>query len=410
MSSSGPAWRALASAFLVTSCTVASTASPPTTTEAPPTAVLPSPSSTTSPTDAPSTAPTPPAGSQGIGAAWELVHAFGNGSVSDIGRGPDGWVAGGSVRCREQGCGRFVAATWFSADGITWTGGPVALGRSSSIATVATDGKRWFAAGYGERLDGVFGQEALFWRSPNGRDWTLVGSMPLDPPAKGLGAVGELAAGPGGLILTYFDPLDPAPLTVYWSQNGETWRPIDRAKFGLPEDGSGAFWAATVVDDKFVLVGSCGDCGTVWSSTNGRDWTLDATLGETSRASAVGSDGRRVVVVDEQCAEECQLGIWVSEDGRTGWTRAPQQLPVNEAYVTFAAGLFILSASIENNDVPGQGVHIYTSPDGLSWTEFVETDFQGRECYSTALEGAEDRVVFLGSVECEGIWISRAPG
>jgi hypothetical protein len=361
------------------------------------------------PTHAPSTAPTPAFGAQGIGANWELVHAFGSGSVADIARGPDGWVAAGSVRCREQGCGRFVAATWFSADGIRWTGGPVALGRSSSIATVATDGNRWFAAGYGERTDDEFGQEALFWRSPDGREWTLVGSMPLDPPAKGLGAIGELAAGPGGLILTYFDPLDPAPLTVFWSQNGETWRPIDRAEFGLPEDGSVAFWAATVVDDRFVLVGACGDCGTVWSSTDGSDWALDATLGDTSTASAVGSDGRRVVVVDQQCAEDCQLGVWVSDDGRTGWTRAPQAFLVSEPYVTFAAGMFILSASIENNDVPGQGVHIYTSPDGLSWTEFVEPDFQTRECYTTALEGAVDRVVFLGSVECEGIWVSGAP-
>lgn len=406
----GPALRALAGALLVASCTATPSASPRLETDPPASAVLQSPSSTALPTRGPSTAPTPELGTQGIGANWELVHTFGNGSIVDIARGPEGWVAGGSVRCREQGCGRSVAATWFSADGITWTGGPVALGRQTSIATVANDGNRWFAAGYGERLDGELGQEALFWRSPNGRDWTLVGSMPLDPPAKGLGAVGELAAGPGGLILTYFDPLDPAPLTVYWSQNGERWRPVDREIFRLPEDGSVAFWAATVVDGRFVLVGACGDCGTVWTSTNGRDWTRDATLGETSTASAVGSDGRRVVVTDGQCLDECQLGIWVSEDGRTGWTRAPEQFPVTDAYVTFAAGTFILAGLIESLRDPAHGVHIYTSPDGLSWTEFVETEFRTGECYASALEGAEDRVIFLGTSDCEGIWVSRAPG
>lgn len=54
-------------------------------------------------------------------------------------------------------------------------------------------------------------------------------------------------------------------------------------------------------------------------------------------------------------------------------------------------------------------VHIYTSPDGLIWTDFVEPDFRTIECYTGALEGADDRVVFLGTNECEGIWLSLAP-
>jgi len=409
VSSPGSAWRALAAALLVVCCMAIACVPPTTPTDAPASVVI---QETTTPTELPSDGPTPVPGGTPIGAAWDLMHTVKRGSVADIARGPDGWVAGGTARCREKGCGRFVAATWFSTDGITWTGGPVALGRQSSIASVATDGDRWFAAGYGyEGRGGEFEREALFWRSPNGRDWTLVGSMPLDPPEKGLGPIGELAAGAGGLILTYFDPLDPGPLTVFWSENGERWEPIDGASFGLPEDGSVAFWAATVVDDRFVLVARCEDCGTVWSSRNGRDWKLDATLGDSSTGLAIGSDGRRVVVVvvDEQCQVGCLLDIWVSDDGLTGWTRATERFPVSEPYVTFAGGKFILSASIEDNDDPGQGVHVYTSSDGLSWTEFVEPDFRTGECYTSGLEGADDRVVFLGSNECEGIWVSLAP-
>ena len=406
MSSSGTVWRALAGAVLVVSCVDAPSAGPTSI------AVVPSRSPATSPSDGPSDGPTPVPGAQAIGADWELVHTFGKGSVADIARGPDGWVAGGTARCREQGCGRTVAATWFSTDGVTWTGGPIPVGRQSGIHSVATDGDRWFAAGYGSQGRGeTFRQEALFWRSLDGREWEPVGSMPLDLPGKGIGPIGELAAGAGGVILTYFDPVDPEPLAVYWSESGEAWLPVDRAALDLPEDGSVPSWTATVANDRLVLLGACGDCGTVWSSRNGRDWTLDATLGENSTGLAIGSDGRRVVavVVDEDCEAECRLGIWVSENGRTGWTPAPQLFHVSEPYVTFAGGRFILSASIEDNDDPGQGVHIYTSPDGLSWTEFVEPEFRIGECYTGGLEGAKDRVVFLGTNDCEGIWVSIAP-
>ncbi len=328
--------------------------------------------------------------------------------MADIARGPGGWVAGGWARCREPGCGRFVAATWFSADLITWTGGPVALGRQSGIGTVATDGERWFAAGVGTERDGeTFRQEALIWRSPNGREWTLVGSIPLAPPEEGIGPIGELAAGPGGVILSWVDPGDPERRTVYWSENGETWLPIDKANFGLPPDGY--LWVNTVevADGRFVMVLNC-DCGTVWSSSDGRNWRLDATLG-TNAGADVASDGRRVIVVDEHCAEECELHIWISDEGRTGWTRAPQVLQVGEPRLTYAAGTFILTGEIDAGDDADRGVHVFTSSDGTSWTEF-ETDLRLRSCYAGALEGAPDRVVLLGVEECEGIWVSRAPG
>lgn len=408
MSNSGPTWRALVGALLVASCTVTSSAPPTTSTDAPATDVVPTMTATTLPTEAPSEAPTQAPGPPPIGAAWELVTTIDDGAVSDIARGPSGWVAGGYVKCSDPGCRGIVAAAWFSADGITWTGGPVPDGRQAIIGTVATDGDRWFAAGVGTERDGdTFRQEALIWRSPNGRAWTLVGSIPLAPPEKGLGPIGELAAGPGGVILTWVDPGDPERSTVYWSKNGETWLPIDKAIFGLPPDESLGLSTATVVDGRFVLVGTH-DNGTVWSSSDGRDWTLDATLGP-SAGVGVASDGRRVIVVDEQCADECEFRIWISADGRTGWTRIPQVLQVEEPWVTYAADTFIVAGEKDGGDDADRGVHIFTSPDGMSWTEF-ETDLLLKSCYTGALVGAEDRVVLLGVNECSGIWVSRAPG
>ena len=409
MPSSRSPRRAVAGVLLAI-CSVAAGCVAPTTPTIPPASVVP-PSITA--TASPSGGPTPVPGGTPIGAAWELVHTPRRAAVADIARGPDGWVAGGWAKCREKGCGRFVAATWFSSDGITWTGGPIALGRHSGISTVATDGDRWFAVGYGSEGRGeAFRQEALIWRSPNGRDWTQVGSMPLDPPEKGLGAIGELAAGPGGLVLTYFDPVDPEPVAAYWSENGETWQPIDNAVFRLPPDQLLAFFdAAMVVDGRFVMASVCGDCGTVWSSRNGRDWRLERTLNQTARGLAIGSDGRRVVVAVSvgDCASECAVEIWRSDDGRTGWERTPQVLPVGEPRLTYAAESFILTGTIEDRDDPDEGAHVFTSPDGLTWTEFVETDFDVTECYFEALEGGDDRAVLLGTNDCEGIWVSLAP-
>ena len=105
---------------------------------------------------------------------------------------------------------------WFSTDGFTGqadryrtavqrASGPCDRRRPVDIA----------AGAVAEREGDTFRLAALIWRSPNGRDWTLVGSIPLAPPEKGIGPIGELAAGPGGVILTWVYPGDPelAPST-----------------------------------------------------------------------------------------------------------------------------------------------------------------------------------------------------
>ncbi|NJD27993.1 MAG: hypothetical protein FIA92_06805 [Chloroflexi bacterium] len=361
-------------------------------------------------TQTPSHGPSDVPGPAPIGATWELVETIDDGEVLDVAKGPSGWVAGGWVKCPHPGCRGAAAATWFSPDGISWTGGPISDGAGAPIVTVATDGDRWFAAGVGSEGDGDNARlKALIWRSAHGRDWRLVGSIPLGPPSKGVGSVGQLVAGPSGVILTRVDPEDPdhpERSTVYWSENGTTWLPIDKAIFGLSPDGFGLS-TAIVVDGRFVVVGT-NDAGTVWSSSDGRDWTLDASFGA-SAGVGVASDGRRVMVVDEQCAADCEFRIWISEDGRTGWTRSPQVLGVGEPWVAYAAGTFIVAGEIDGGDDANRGVHIFTSPDGTTWTEF-KTDLLLDSCYTAALVGAEDRVVLAGDEACSGIWVSRAPG
>jgi hypothetical protein len=390
--------------LFIAACEVAPTASPITRLPSTPPA-----SAGPLPIETPGRVPTPVPGAPEIGADWKLATLDKDWRFADIARGPDGWLAGGSMRCREPGCGRWVAATWFSADGFTWTGGPMPDGRHAGIGTVASDGDRWFAVGsVTERVGDTFRQEALIWRSSDARSWTLVGSIPLGVPEKGLGPIGELAAGPGGVILGWVDPGDDAGRAAYWSQNGESWQAIDKGTFGLPRDGYLWVNAVKVVDGRFVMHLNC-ECGTVWSSSDGRRWRLEATLGPDGGADFA-SDGRRMVIAGDQCEGECRIRVVTSADGRTDWRPMPAVFPAADPLVTYAAETFIVAGFIEPNDDPQQGAHIFTSADGRSWTELVEPDFRTGDCWATGLEGAEDRAMFLGRGACEGVWVSLAPG
>jgi hypothetical protein len=362
------------------------------------------------PIETPNSLPTPVPGAVWIGANWERAALDRDWRPNDLARGPNGWVAGGDARCRVPGCGRALAATWFSTDGLTWNGGPVPEGRRAVIGTVASDGERWFAAGVADSGIGEdFRRKVVIWRSPDGQTWTPVGSIPLGLPEKGIGPIGELAAGPGGVILSWVDPGDPEARTVYWSENGEEWEPVEKETFGLQRGAYLQVNTVKVVDGRFVMVLNC-ECGTVWSSSDGRKWRADATLGPAFGAD-VASDERVLVVLlddDEEC--DCRVRVITLPNGRTGWTVASEVLPFGDPLATYAGDTFIATGWTEPPDDLQQSAHVFTSPDGRNWTEFVPAPFRMNDCYATSLEGADDRAILLGRDGCAGIWVSLAPG
>jgi hypothetical protein len=215
-------------------------------------------------------------------------------------------------------------------------------------------------------------------------------------------------------MLSWVHALERERSTVYWSQDGEDWTQIDKATFGVPPSTYMHSSAAIVVDGRFVMVGgSCEGCGTVWSSTDGRDWTLDLTVSPHADQVDVATDGHRVVVVTRACPDACETelatlaDIWTSADGRTGWARSAQQLPIAYPRLAFAAGTFFAFGEAPN------GVQIFTSIDGAEWTHIPRRDLPlGTGCRVASVAGSEDRVVVVGGGEpeaCSGIWVSRVP-
>jgi hypothetical protein len=84
-------------------------------------------------------------------------------------------------------------------------------------------------------------------------------------------------------------------------------------------------------------------------------------------------------------------------------------LPFADPLATYAGDTFVATGWTEPPDDVDQSSHIFTSSDGLSWTEFVPPPFRMNDCTPRALEGGDDRVVFLGRGGCEGLWVSLAP-
>ncbi len=375
----------------------------PTATQRPPTGTPNATTEATRPgslTPAPTLAATDP---PPLGAAWEAASGLGDADIFSLARGPLGWVAAGTT------CDDCAAGAWVSEDGLDWTGGAIPNdGTGTSwVSSVAAHGSDWVAAG--GRLEdhgsGPAVSRALIWRSEDGRTWSLVDTILLGRCRAGCPLIGAVAAGSSGVILSWVQTIDPDRSSVYCSRDGNDWIQTDRAVFGQrPGFGTFAFSAATVLDDgRFVLVAHpCDGCGTVWTSTDGRDWSQDATLAPDPVWLDVATDGRRVVVV-ESC-EGCMTEVWTSPDGRTGWQRGPTELPIVSAHVTYAGGRFVVASQRFPN-----GVSIYTSPDGAAWTR-IDSDLGIGDCGVSALVGSEDRILVAAGEHCRpGVWVSRAP-
>jgi hypothetical protein len=160
---------------------------------------------------------------------------------------------------------------------------------------------------------------------------------------------------------------------------------------GVYEDGSPTGVVAfhgTYVATGSVGAGANGDpslnWGVVWTSSDGRSWTLSDHLPAFEHASLTGlaTDGTRLVAVGTYAAPiPNEVGVpvpavWVSSDGRT-WVRAADPVP---SFVAVGPHGFIGAVTKQPSPSPGTSAQFVTSTDGLTWTNvsaIFEADLRG---------------------------------
>ncbi len=266
-----------------------------------------------------------------------------------------------------------------TVDGVTWELLP-GFPAGDDVEELKTDGVRLVSATSAVKSIGVgfcWGSDAFFEvnTSTNGVDWTS-SKIPVPVPEEAYvegcfdADVGELAAGPQGIIVTGIrnDPKGSLFRDLAWySPDGTTWQSLDAA--GPLQTRSEAGLSAIVATlDGFVAASH----GRLWESTdNGTTWTEGALL--PARPSWLSEPldvwaGTPISVSDQ--------GVWTIED-------TPQEVipatGMNDMYHWVGDfGLFGLEKFLGEEEAADRGIpfreavadEILFSEDGTTWNRW----------------------------------------
>jgi hypothetical protein len=274
--------------------------------------------------------------------AWTLVSAAspavylrpGDEGLTSIAHGPAGWIAvGGVVSGAVQ---QSVIVT--SADGVTWRSlNTLAPGPHSYVTAVTADPHDYVVVG--KQVSGHRTFAAMWW-SANLRDWIK-------------GDNGRLN---GGIM----------PSSVY---------------------------AVAAVPAGFVAVGTHGDRHAIWTSPDGRHWTvhdIQLPAGATSAVlSQVAVNGGHVVAAGHAVTRTGDLPIvMVSADGGRHWHQTVLGAPGGLGAVTAltAAGSGFVAAGQAGPRSDERAV-TWISPNGVTWPAPTLVDPGARQITALSAEG-----------------------
>jgi hypothetical protein len=280
---------------------------------------------------------------RGAGGAWTLVSATspavyqqpGTESLTSVAHGAAGWIAVGDVVSGAAQAPVIVT----SADGVHWQplGGLAAFAGPGTYATAVTAGQ-----------DG----------------YVIVGRHVIGPRI--------FAA-------------------MWWSADLQNW--VQGSNGGL--DGrvkASAVYAVTATPAGFVAAGTHGGTSAIWTSPDGRNWTVhDLALPAAASAavlSLVAVNGSRVVAAGEAVTKTGEIPVLaVSADGGQHWHRVMLEAPGGLGTVTAlsaAASGFV--AAGQAGPQGAQHTVTWSSPDGLHWPAPIAADGVMRQI--TALSAA----------------------
>jgi hypothetical protein len=344
----------------------------------------------------------------GDGLVWARVPdeagVFAGRTILSAAAGPHGLVALG---------GR--GHVWTSPDAATWnrvdTYALAIEEQSSSMAAVTPGGPGLVAVGSA-------GEDAAVWVSSDGQTWQR---LALDGEDSRGSYMEDVAAGEIGLVAVGEDVRRSAT-GIWFSPDGLEWTkaPYDESVFGgegnhadgVIESASGM---AVIGHYDLEEDDSYNDLA-VWLSNNGLDWSRlphdEEVFGAgTIEVDAVTKLGSKIVAMgmylrDENAEDPDDGAVWVSETG-TDWIRAP--LPRSTFWLstigTFGSNLVVMGSWCDVDWNCGTGM--WTSADGLEWTEDFLDDQMFGDAWVTALVEAGPGLVAAGSKDDRaGVWVS----
>jgi hypothetical protein len=267
-------------------------------------------------------------------------------------------------------------------------------------AAVASSDLGWIAIGGGSCVKTAVRDEISMYacasavaRSADGRTWTASGTLPyatnyVGPSSGPEAGIVDVAAGPEGFVAVGYtrDGGAKPVMTIpdgagWWSLDGVTW---ERILLGAGARPSVVFRAP----DRWLIGGviyrDSGPIGAIWTSSDGRNWTLleDAAPFDVGGYVDTGEDpasggirafawnGSTIVAGGQVCADTgrpCVAAAWTSADGAT-WERV-SQLPAGYwiSDIVSVNGIFVAVA--ERCVDSGCKAVVIRSDDGRTWTE-----------------------------------------
>jgi hypothetical protein len=215
--------------------------------------------------------------------------------------------------------------------------------------------------------DGVVRQQFFF--SPDGgRSWQLA---PVRTVSGGQSPLGYQAARVAGGPRGWAAIATSAPGALWTSPNGRSWTLA--ATHGLPTQPGDNIWVLTSTAQGFLAAGQgAGGQAVIWTSPDGVTWQrmTAAPLGLTAQGRTLASVSwaasyGNATVISGQYADG-QYGTWLSTDGGSDWT--PVTVPVTGGAEGTVSGLAADSSGLIAVR-PGRAddAIAYFSPNGLTW-------------------------------------------
>jgi hypothetical protein len=283
------------------------------------------------------------------------------------------------------------SGSWALASSLSLVSGT----RSLANLTAVTHGSAgWLAVG--------FPGPAIF-TSANGITWQPVGG----PMAEDLADVISIstAAGPAGYVIVGSELKSSGGCTadVYWSANLTHWSETHDVN---PPTGSFVEIAVAAGPDGFVSVGSHDGMPVVWTTADGRAWTIRAlpvAAGATAgQLKQVAINGNRVVATGSQTTKAGLAPLAeLSTSGGTGWQQVPFGSLAPGATITAVTQTSGGFTAASQSGGPGEvDAAVWTSVTGASWTQSAVDGLTGGGSHEiSALARSGTAVAGIDSVE-----------